>query len=299
MGASKPKAIQAPRLSGDLAQAQSSSIASLQRQAAGKGPSVTREQLKAAQERTLASQLAAAQARPKGNPALAMRQLIAERGESGREMAQAAAIGQAQEAQGARAALVGMTEADLNRQAGLAALEANRQAQIAQQQNQMTGSLLGAVGEIGSSYANKAWADNQKAEAYKATLGDAYKNENAAQQYKYRGDNIINAGGGSIFNTSQSDETTKTNKAPAEKKMKSFLDALSAQSYNYKPETGLDTRKKYGIMAQDLEKSEVGKSLVVEKNGVKHVDMDRGFSAILAAQAELNERLNSVEKKKS
>lgn len=292
MGASKPKAPPKPTLTGELGAARAQAISSLQRQAAGKGPSVTREQLKAATERTLAAQLAAAQSR-KPNSGTA-RNLIMERGETGRELAQAAATGAAQEAQGARSALIGVTEGDLNRQAGLAALEAQRQSQIAQQQNQMTGSLLGAASQIGS----------QAIEGYQANK----LQEAAAAKAAVAGDKIIKADGASIFNDNPtsyfnankymdaSDEDVKENKAPSEKKMKSFLDALSAKEYNYKPETGLDTKKKYGIMAQDLEKSEVGKSLVVEKNGVKHVDMNRGFSAILAAQAELNNRLNKVEK---
>lgn len=292
MGGSKPKAPPPPKLTGQLASARQQAITDLQRQASGRGPSVTREQLKAAQERTLAAQLAAAQARPTNNQSGAMRQLIAERGATGRELAQAAAQGQAAEAQGARSTLVGITEDELNRQAGAAAQEAQRQMEIARQRNQMTGSMIGAAAQVGGQMANSYYT-NRQAPMTQEQILEKYKNQAAGSAAPQSGSAISQQ----MLPFESSDETIKSNKAPADKKMKSFLDALSAQQYNYKKETGLDTKKKFGIMAQDLEKSEVGKSLVKEIGGIKHVDMNRGFSAILAAQADLNKRLDKVEKK--
>jgi hypothetical protein len=221
-----------------------------------------------------------------------MRDLIAAQGASGRELAQAAATGQAAEAQGARNTLIGVVEDDLNRQVNLAGQEATRQAEIAKQRNQMTGSLLSSAGQIGASWGKSAYDDYQKNKlTQEAAQIEAARSQAPAFQQMMQMDEAQSGQGWGI----RSDENSKENKAPADKKIKSFLDALQAKEYNYKPETGLDTKKKYGIMAQDLEKSEIGKSMVNEVGGVKHVDMDRGFSAILAAQAELNSRLNKLE----
>jgi len=84
---------------------------------------------------------------------------------------------------------------------------------------------------------------------------------------------------------------------------KNFLDALKAYSYNYKdshsdkPEAG---RGRFlSVMAQDLENAgPVGKSMVEDTPEGKMVNYGKGFGAILAAQAHLNERLSKVEKSK-
>lgn len=238
-----------PKLTGQLASIRDVGLQDLQRQAAGKGPSLAKEALKAAQERSLAQQLAAAQAMPTRNVGALQRQLVAEQGRAGRELAQTGAIGRVQEQLGAQQQLMGLTESELQRQAGAqqAAMAANAKLAEARaaQEASVVGGLLGAGSSIGAAFA--------------------------------------------------SDEKVKENKAPAKKEINSFLDALSARQYNYKQKFDNDTSKKYGIMAQDLEKSKVGKSMVKEMGGVKHVDYGAGFGAILAAQAELNDRLKKLE----
>jgi hypothetical protein len=85
---------------------------------------------------------------------------------------------------------------------------------------------------------------------------------------------------------------------------KSFLDALTAYSYEYKkgqkdnPNAG--EGRYLSVMAQDLEKAgPVGQSMVKQnEQGVKQVDYGKGFGAILAAQVQLNERLKQIEAKK-
>lgn len=257
MGNKKAKAVAAPQLSGPLAAMQKQSLYDLQRAASGKGPSIAREQLKAAQERTLASQIAAAQARPNRNVSGTQRQLIAERGQSGREIAQAGAAGQVAEQLAARDAILAQADMNLNRQAGLQSLEAQRRAGNAAASNQLTGALIGAAGQIGASAISADKKDTPK--------------------------------------ETPSDKTLKSDIKPAEQKVKSFLDEISSKEYRYKPEVNRGNAKKVGVMAQDLEKSELGKSLVIEKSGKKHIDMESGFSAMLAAQAHLNKRINKLE----
>lgn len=98
-----------------------------------------------------------------------------------------------------------------------------------------------------------------------------------------------------------SDENEKQNKKDFNPK--DFLDKLKAYSYEYKnpnmPGAGEGTH--VSVMAQDLEKAgPIGKSMIMEnEDGVKMVDYGKGFGAILAAQAHLNERLSTIEGKKS
>ncbi len=83
---------------------------------------------------------------------------------------------------------------------------------------------------------------------------------------------------------------------------KSFLDALKPFSYEYKnpSKPGAGNGKFLSVMAQDLEKAgPVGKSMVSQQpDGSKMVDYGKGFGAILAAQAHLNERLSEIESRK-
>jgi hypothetical protein len=76
-------------------------------------------------------------------------------------------------------------------------------------------------------------------------------------------------------------------------KLSEFLDAIKAMNYSYKGEE----KKQDGIMAQDLEQSEIGQQMVVDTPNGKMVDFSQGFAAMLAAQAELNERLKKIEGK--
>lgn len=79
-----------------------------------------------------------------------------------------------------------------------------------------------------------------------------------------------------------------------EKKLKEFVEALKAHQYTYKD-------KKHGAgtyispMAQELEKTELGKSMVVETPDGKAVDYARAGGVMLATAAMLNNRLDSLE----
>ena len=79
-----------------------------------------------------------------------------------------------------------------------------------------------------------------------------------------------------------------------------FLDALKPYEFNYKDEP-VGTEPTAGIMAQDLEKTRLGRQMVIQDaaTGVKKVDFGRGFGALLAGQAELNKRLAAMEGKKA
>lgn len=78
-----------------------------------------------------------------------------------------------------------------------------------------------------------------------------------------------------------------------------MLNRTTPVSFNYKPEVqkkiGEDGRRNFGVMAQDLEKSHMGQSLVLDTPKGKVVDTKKATMANLAANARLNERINSLE----
>lgn len=76
-----------------------------------------------------------------------------------------------------------------------------------------------------------------------------------------------------------------------------FLNALTDNSYEYK-DTSLPGTKKgrqYGPMAQDLEKTDMGKSAVIETKNGKVVDTTRAMLLALSGLSNINARLNKLE----
>lgn len=94
-----------------------------------------------------------------------------------------------------------------------------------------------------------------------------------------------------------SDINQKTNIKDSSKEIGKFLKAISGKSYDYKDSSmpGTTEGKRYGIIAQDLEKSDMGKSLVKDTIHGKMVDVPQSVGALLAAVSHLNKRLDKLE----
>lgn len=102
--------------------------------------------------------------------------------------------------------------------------------------------------------------------------------------------------GGAIF----SDKNLKEDiKRPKEdqimSKLEEMLDQLKAYKYNYKDGRGLPEGEKIGPMAQDLEKSELGRQFVENTPQGKMVDYGEMAGTQLAALAELHKRVKDLE----
>lgn len=106
----------------------------------------------------------------------------------------------------------------------------------------------------------------------------------------YDGAEKVAKGSGALM-TVMSDKRVKTDIQNNSKGIEEFLNSLKAYTYRY---IG-DGKVNHGIMAQDLEESEVGKSLVHETDGGKVIDVALSVGAILAAIGELNLRLKKLE----
>ncbi len=268
---------------------QSGLISQLQAQAAGKAPSLAEAQLKAASDRSLAQQLAAAAAQRGGNQAALQRALATSQASQSAQLAQDAAQMRIQEQNAARSQL-----AD--------ALQSQRgtdvQSQLAQQQFAAQG--LGQSFDMNAAQqAQKAALEKLRTDQFLAAQGLTATGAAAAANAQANLLGGIAQGAGAAYG--KSDKNAKKNIKESSKDVQKFLDALSAKKYEYKDtsEAGTAPGQRYGIMAQDLEKSPMGKSFVQEINGHKMVDTVQGFGAVLAAQSELNKRLKELEKKSS
>jgi len=258
----------------------------LRSRAAGQMPSQAELQLQAGQQRaqqSLQSALAGLRGRQAG---LGVRGLQQQFAEQGQVLSQQAAQLRAAEQAGAEQQLaqflaqraqleagaqgLSLQEA-LMRQQALAQLQQLRGADtLARQQaamgaaaqarqSQMAGfgGLLGAVGSIGASLAMPAAAPAAAPAAV------------------------------------ASDENLKTDIEPAKAEAKRFLDELTAYTFKYKN----DDEPMMGVMAQDAEKSKMGKYLVETKKSKKVLNGKKTMSAMLASLAYLNDRVNELENK--
>jgi hypothetical protein len=137
------------------------------------------------------------------------------------------------------------------------------------------------------------------ASAAKDRLSQQINSEKARARENIFG-NVIGggvSGAAGALATVFSDENLKENVEDGKEDVQSFLDALKAYKFNYKKESGEDPEADMlGVMAQDVEQG--NKGMVIEKPEGKALDMKRGYSAVLASLAQMNDRLKELESKK-
>jgi hypothetical protein len=96
-----------------------------------------------------------------------------------------------------------------------------------------------------------------------------------------------------------SDEDCKENVRDGSKDIQGFLDSLQPHTYEYKPEMKASLLGGEGEftspMAQELEETPVGASMVEETPDGKAVDYGKGFGALAAGLGNLNNRLKMLE----
>ena len=223
-------------------------------------------------------------------------------GMQGAEMAQQRALTQAQLQQ--QAGLVGaefgqqtaLQQAQMGQQAELARAQMAQQEQA--QQDQMTQYYM-SLGFSTDQAQLQAQKDLQTAKLQKFGMKEGLEQKAfataAAGRQKLAGG--VMQGIGSL--AAMSDKRMKKNIKDGGKPVQKFLDALSAKLYEYKDEAPKDVTAPgihIGIMAQDLEKSDLGKRLVMEdEDNNKLVKSGMGFGTVLASLAHLNEKLQNLE----
>lgn len=100
--------------------------------------------------------------------------------------------------------------------------------------------------------------------------------------------NIVKKGIGSALN-----DKYKKNEGSKDR-LTAFLDSLDAYDYDYKDEKHGKGRQT-SVMAQDLEKSEIGKKAIVEAPEGKMVDYGKILPEILASAVQSHKRISSLE----
>jgi len=102
------------------------------------------------------------------------------------------------------------------------------------------------------------------------------------------------AGGGAMM--AFSDENLKENIEPTPKTdIKAFVDSLDFKKYDYKDKE-MGEGKQFGMIAQDLEKTEVGKSMVEDTPKGKAVNYAKSQAVTLGILKDLTERMEDVER---
>ena len=135
-------------------------------------------------------------------------------------------------------------------------------------------------------------------------LGTLYQGETGRQQAITQGrTSMFGAGAGAAGSgiaaaMMMSDARQKTDIKP-NKETESFLAALTDNSYRYKDPTepGTAPGTQYGPMAQDLAKTKMGSTAVINTPHGMMVDPSRGFLLALSGLANINQRLAKLEGK--
>ena len=96
-----------------------------------------------------------------------------------------------------------------------------------------------------------------------------------------------------------SDERLKTNVADGDSDADEFMSSLRAMRFRYKEPERWGEGQRLGIMAQDLQRSKLGREALVQVDDRGHLGFDLGkaTSAALASVARLNARLGELERK--
>lgn len=96
-----------------------------------------------------------------------------------------------------------------------------------------------------------------------------------------------------------SDVREKEGVSPAEVDLDDFLTKLDVQKYRYKEPEKYGQGVHYGPMAQDMEKSKVGRSMVEEApDGTKFINYGKGQGVMLGILKDLSERIEGLENAK-
>jgi Chaperone of endosialidase len=246
-------------------QQQLQAIQALQGAAAGTGPSAADIQAEQSRQANLANQLGLA---------------AANRGHS----------------VGGTMASVGQNVAAINSQAAAEGASRRAQEQLAAR-GQLVQALGGVAGQDITRGQNLLGAQvTSKGQQIQGETGAAQASaQNAAAQNNFMGGII---GGGASAIGALSDERVKHDIRGADADANEMLDKLAAKTFAYDKPFNRDPRAfgghGLGVMAQDMERSPMGREVVIETSP-KQLDVPRTLEAALAGLAALNHRVRGLE----
>lgn len=243
-----------------------------QDQIEGKGPSVAQEQMKAQNATNKRQQLGMA------------------RSGGGGALGQAGAMRNAQQA-------ASQQDAALAQSSGLVRAQ--------EQSNAMAG-LGAASGQLRGQDQSRMGAEmdyqNAQASAQNAYQSNKWQAEEAYKQRRGSGTGGLFSAGAALGGAALlSDERMKTGiEDLPPQDVEAFLEAAAGHRYKYREGSGEDpNRERVGVMAQDLEGTDVGSTFVDEgPDGTKRIDTGKGYGAMLAAMHEMHARIKELEGQK-
>lgn len=205
----------------------------------------------------------------------------------------------------AKYAGMGMDAQRANQQAAIDVEQIRMQGALGQMQadaaaNQAKQGMLGGILQAGGAIIGGIYGGPGGAAAGSAAGGelgnqfDQSMNEKPVEQQRAYSESQSGFVGPSSTQA-RSDERAKTDIKDGTKNLGAFLDALSASEYRYKNEK--DGKGRFiSPMAQELEKTPLGKSMVVDSEDGKMVHYGRAAGTYLSIAAMLHDRLKKVEK---
>lgn len=249
-------------------------VGNLQDTIAGNTPSVAQIQQQQAFDQLRAQQAGQAAAAGRGgNSALAMRTAANNIGTLGAAQASASSLLRAQEQATARGQLGDVTNAgrstDVNIAGANQTSDINTRSQDITQQNNLGNQAL------------QANANDVNAQSAKI---------NAKNQQLQQIGNLASTGLGVL--STLSDERAKTDIRPeSTDEIRDFLAQITPAAYRYR---GF-AEPKVGVMAQDVERSGMGRTIVRETPAGKAIDIPSATGAMLAALADMHRRVATLE----
>lgn len=238
----------------------------LEQQARGEGPSIAQMQLQRGTDAALAQAMALGRSQTGQGAGLAQRNIAQQQAQIAQQAASDSALVRMQEQLGARSALGGL----LGGIRGQDIDTASTRAQLGQQGEQ------NRIGVLERQQAREMGSEEKTQQTRKDMFGGFIETAGKAMG-------------------SMSDERMKEGVHDAGSAIDRLLAGLDAKSYRYKEPDMDGEGRRVGVMAQDLEKSDLGSDLVRSTSRGKMVDYDRALPLLLAASARLNDRLDALE----
>lgn len=228
-------------------------------------------------QNALAQQQAMARMARGGDAALAMRNAASNAAGIGLNTAGQSQQAAMQDQMNAQGLLSGVTNAGRGQDIGMA----GQNAQLQQQQQQMAMQGLLGLGQLGQSqYGTQA-----------GIYGAQMQNPGVLG-------GLLQAGGqAGAAAVMHSDERLKTDVAPADLEIDELFSYLEPKRYRYKNEARHGAGERVGVMAQDLERSSLGRKIVYDAPDGKALDPFKAISASLAGIARVHKRVARLERK--
>ena len=284
-------------------------LAMLKAQAEGRtGPSQAEQLVARERERNISQSMALAASGQGMSPAAALRQAQQQGGAASIAAAQQGseirAAEQAQAAQMYTQGLAGIREQDysqmsLEQRENIAQMQAMLQSELGQRQ--LNDNMVQQYLNMGMSLEQARLQANIMIEQMRAdqqialNQGELARSEGAANRQSSMFGGILTAGGILGAAALLSDKNAKENIEAGDHDIDQFMDALQSYKFDYKAEVN-QPGKQHGIMVQDLEKSEAGKTIVTKIGKYKAIDTVKAVGPILSSLAKLNKRQKRIEK---